>query len=123
MTGTTTVVNRRARQHFDFPLLIITYALAIFGVFAITVATYKYTGETLAVDTLLARITSSYYGKRQGLFLLVSPIAILGMMAIPYQFFQRFSGVLYLGSLGFLAMVLAMGATTSGATEESIRIL
>ena len=58
MTGTTTVVNRRARQHFDFPLLIITYALAIFGVFAITVATYKYTGETLAVDTLLARITS-----------------------------------------------------------------
>lgn len=116
MTGTTTVVNRRARQHFDFPLLIITYALAIFGVFAITVATYKYTGETLAVDTLLARITSSYYGKRQGLFLLVSPIAILGMMAIPYQFFQRFSGVLYLGSLGFLAMVLAMGATTSGVT-------
>ena len=116
MTGTTTVVNRRARQHFDFPLLIITYALAIFGVFAITVATYKYTGETLAVDTLLARITSSYYGKRQGLFLLVSPIAILGMMAIPYQFFQRFSGVLYLGSLGFLAMVLAMGSTTSGVT-------
>ena len=116
MTGTTTVVNRRARQHFDFPLLIITYALAIFGVFAITVATYKYTGETLAVDTLLARITSSYYGKRQGLFLLVSPIAILGMMAIPSQFFQRFSGVLYLGSLGFLAMVLAMGATTSGVT-------
>ena len=116
MTGTTTVVNRRARQHFDFPLLIITYALAIFGVFAITVATYKYTGETLAVDTLLARITSSYYGKRQGLFLLVSPIAILGMMAIPYQFFQRFSGVLYLGSLGFRAMVLAMGATTSGVT-------
>ena len=116
MTGTTTVVNRRARQHFDFPLLIITYALAIFGVFAITVATYKYTGETLAVDTLLARITSSYYGKRQGLSLLVSPIAILGMMAIPYQFFQRFSGVLYLGSLGFLAMVLAMGATTSGVT-------
>ena len=116
MTGTTTVVNRRARQHFDFPLLIITYALAIFGVFAITVATYKYTGETLAVDTLLARVTSSYYGKRQGLFLLVSPIAILGMMAIPYQFFQRFSGVLYLGSLGFLAMVLAMGATTSGVT-------
>lgn len=116
MTGTTTVVNRRARQHFDFPLLLITYALAIFGVFAITVATYKYTGETLAVDTLLARITSSYYGKRQGLFLLVSPIAILGMMAIPYQFFQRFSGILYLGSLGFLAMVLAMGATTSGVT-------
>ena len=116
MTGTTTVVNRRARQHFDFPLLLITYALAIFGVFAITVATYKYTGETLAVDTLLARVTSSYYGKRQGLFLLVSPIAILGMMAIPYQFFQRFSGVLYLGSLGFLAMVLAMGATTSGVT-------
>ena len=41
MTGTPLVVNRRARQHFDLPLVIIAYLLAIFGVFAITVATYK----------------------------------------------------------------------------------
>ena len=61
MTGTPLVVNRRARQHFDLPLVIIAYLLAIFGVFAITVATYKYTGETVAVDTILARITSSYF--------------------------------------------------------------
>ena len=58
MTGTPLVVNRRARQHFDLPLVIIAYLLAIFGVFAITVATYKYTGETVAVDTPACRATS-----------------------------------------------------------------
>ncbi|HIT68788.1 MAG TPA: rod shape-determining protein RodA [Candidatus Aphodomonas merdavium] len=116
MNRNTAVVNRKARQHFDIPLLLITYALAAFGVLAITVATYSYTGETLPVDTLLARITSSYYGKRQGLFLLVSPIAIAGMMAISYRFFQKFSDILYLASLALLAMVLVTGSTTSGVT-------
>lgn len=116
MTGTPLVVNRRARQHFDLPLVIIAYLLAIFGVFAITVATYKYTGETVAVDTILARITSSYYGKRQGMFLLISPIVIAFMIAIPYAAFQKFSWLAYLASLGILGMVLVMGATTSGVT-------
>lgn len=91
-------------------------ALAVFGVIAITVATYTYSEETLALDTLLSRITSSYYGKRQGLFLLLSPIAIAGMTAINYRFFQKFSGVLYLASCALLCMVLVMGSTTSGVT-------
>src|SRR5699024_8729104 len=60
--------------------------------------------------------TSSTYGQRQGLFLLVSPIAIGGMVAISYRFFQKFSGVLYLASLVLLVMVLVMGSTTSGVT-------
>lgn len=116
MTVSPIVINRRARQHFDLPLVIITYLLAIFGVFAITVATYKYTGETLAVDTILARITSSYYGKRQGMFLLISPIVVAVMVAVPYQALQKFSWLAYLFSLVILVMVLVMGATTSGVT-------
>ena len=114
--NTTPVINRRARQHFDIPLLLVTFALAAFGVLAVTVATYSTNDEALAVDTLLARITSSTYGQRQGLFLLVSPIAIGGMVAISYRFFQKFSGVLYLASLVLLVMVLVMGSTTSGVT-------
>lgn len=112
----TTYVNRRARQHFDVPLLLITYALSVFGVLAITVATYSYTEQPLAVDTLLARVMNSYYGKRQGLFLLISPLAIVGMMTINYRFYQKFSGWLYIASLGFLGMVLVTGSTTSGVT-------
>jgi rod shape determining protein RodA len=112
----TPTISRRGRPHFDVPLLLITYALAVYGVIAVTVATYAYTEDTLLVDTLLARITGSYYGARQGLFLLVSPVAIGGMITIGYQLFRRFSGLLYLASLGLLGMVLVMGATTSGVT-------
>ncbi|MDR0928391.1 MAG: rod shape-determining protein RodA [Oscillospiraceae bacterium] len=109
-------ISRRARRHFDIPLLLITYALAVYGVIAVTVATYAYTDETLLVDTMLARVTGSYYGSRQGLFLLVSPVAIAGMLALNYDVFKRLSGLLYVASLGLLLMVLLMGATTSGVT-------
>ncbi len=111
-----TDVKRKARQHFDWPLTIVAYLLAAYGVLAITVATYSYTGETLLVDTLLSRITNSTYGARQALFLIVSPLAIIGMVALNYRFFQKFSGALYLLSLLLLLMVLAIGQTTSGVT-------
>ncbi len=113
---TSPVVKRKARQHFDWPLTIVTYMLAIFGVLAVTVATYQYTGETMLVDTLLSRITSSNSGAKQALFLIVSPLAIIGMVALNYRFFQKFSGLLYIASLGLLVMVLGIGQTTSGVT-------
>lgn len=116
MTTASPVINRRARQHFDIPLLLITFALAAFGVLAVTAATYTYSEESLLVDTLLARITSSHYGARQGLFFLISPLVIAGVMAISYRFFQKFSFILYGASLLLLVMVLVLGSTTSGVT-------
>lgn len=109
-------INRKARPHFDWTLTIITFMLAAFGVVAVTVATYSYAAESLPVDTLLARITSSHYGQRQGLFFLISPVVIGAMMLIDYRFFKKFSLLLYIASLGLLAMVLVMGSTTSGVT-------
>ncbi len=114
--STLPTINRKARQHFDIPLLLLTFALAAFGVLAITVATYSYTDQTLLVDTLLSRITSSESGSKQALFFLISPIAIAGMVAINYRFFHKFSGLLYIGALGLLGLVLIMGNTTSGVT-------
>ena len=46
--NTPPVINRRARQHFDIPLLLVTFALAAFGVLAVTVATYSTNDEALA---------------------------------------------------------------------------
>ena len=109
-------INRKARQHFDWPLFLIALALAGFGVLAVTAATYSYSDEPLLVDTLLARITGSYYGARQGLFFLVSPIAIFGMAAFNYRLFQKASGLLYAASLLVLLSVLVVGSTTSGVT-------
>lgn len=109
-------INRKSKQHFDWPLVIITFALAAFGVLAVTAATYSYADAPLLVDTILARITSSYYGSRQGLFFIVSPLAIVGMVALNYRIFQRFSGVIYVLSLVLLLIVLVIGNTTSGVT-------
>lgn len=116
MNTTTQAVNRRARAHFDIPLMLVAMALAGLGVVAITAATYQYSETPLLVDTLLSRITNSSYGARQGLFFLVSPLAISGMVAINYRVFQKFSGVIYIASLAFLGMVLVLGTTTSGVT-------
>lgn len=109
-------INRRSKQHFDWQLFLIALILAGYGVLAITAATYSYTDDPLLVDTLLARITNSYYGARQGLFFLLSPIAIFGMAAFSYRIFQRFSGFLFIASLLLLIAVLVRGTTTSGVT-------
>ena len=116
MNTTSPVINRRARQHFDVPVLVLTFALSIFGVLAVTVATYSYSETAPVMDTLLARVTNSYYGARQGLFLLVSPLVIVGMVAINYRFFQKFTGALYIIGLAVLGVVLVLGTTTSGVT-------
>lgn len=114
--NTTGAISRKARQHIDMPLILVSILLGCFGVVAITGATYKYGSETTAVVNWLSRITSSYYGGRQALFMIVSPLAIAGMASVSYRFFQKFSFALYLMSLGVLGMVLVMGSTTSGVT-------
>jgi type IV secretory pathway VirB2 component (pilin) len=58
-------------------LILLTYVMAIFGVLAVTVATYSADSET--EKTLLNQIVGSLYGSRQAIFLLISPI-ILGVV-------------------------------------------
>ena len=116
MRNTPQSINRGARQHFDIPLTLMAFALAAYGVLAITAASYQYSDTPAIMDTFLSRVTNSRYGARQGLFLLVSPLAIVGMVAINYRFFQKFSGALYVAGLALLGLVLVIGSTTSGVT-------
>lgn len=109
-------ISRKAKRHIDWPLITVSMLLAAFGVIAITVATYKYDAEQVLVDNWLGRITSSYYGSRQGLFLLISPLAIVGMAALSYRMFVKFSMILYIASLVVLGMVLVMGGGAGGVT-------
>jgi rod shape determining protein RodA len=98
--------NRLAKQHFDIQLCVLTYTLAIFGVIAVTAATYVTQSTTPEVTTLFARITQSYYGRWQGIFLLISPIVIAGVLAIDYRFLGTglFSNVLFIGANALLAL-------------------
>ncbi|GHU67694.1 rod shape-determining protein RodA [Clostridia bacterium] len=98
--------NRVAKQHFDIQLCVLTYTLAIFGVIAVTAATYTTQATAPTVSTLFARITQSYYGRWQGIFLLISPIVMAGVLAIDYRFLGTglFANVLYIGALALLLL-------------------
>ena len=81
--------SRHSRAHFDLPLVIMVFAMAAFGVLSVSVATFSVSSST--EDTLLNYIVSSYYGMRQAIFLMISPI-IIGVVTyvISYQFFLAY---------------------------------
>ncbi len=66
--------SRRSRAHFDIPLTILVFGLAAFGVLSVSVATFNTSSPV--EDTLLNYIVASYYGMRQAIFFLISPIII-----------------------------------------------
>ncbi|MDR1600311.1 MAG: FtsW/RodA/SpoVE family cell cycle protein [Oscillospiraceae bacterium] len=98
--------NRLAKQHFDIQLCVLTYTLAIFGVIAVTAATYVTQSSTPEVTTLFARITQSYYGRWQGIFLLISPLVMAGVLAIDYRFLGTglFANALFIGACALLLL-------------------
>ena len=66
--------SRRSRAHFDLPLVLLVFGLAAFGVLAVSVATFS--TSSAEEDTLLNYIVASYYGLRQSIFFLISPVII-----------------------------------------------
>ncbi|MBQ8537457.1 MAG: FtsW/RodA/SpoVE family cell cycle protein, partial [Clostridia bacterium] len=96
--------DRRSRAHFDIPLTLITFALAIFGVLAIAVATYTTSSSSEA--SLLNHIVESTYSLRQAIFLLIAPLVIGVMVSLPYDFLRRRASFFYYVSLFILVVVL-----------------
>ncbi|MEG0767275.1 MAG: FtsW/RodA/SpoVE family cell cycle protein, partial [Clostridia bacterium] len=103
-------INRKSQQHFDIPLFLTAYALGVFGVLAVTAATFTSSADSGTLTTLLARVANSYYGRWQGIFLLVSPFAVAGMMALDYRVLGKLSNVLYGAGLLLLVFVLSTNA-------------
>ena len=107
-----TETSKRSRAHFDWPLLAVVYALSIFGVLCITIATYE-------VDVsdglpLLNKILNSRSGMWQSIFLLVSPIVIGVIMAVPTEIFRARARLIYYGVLGLLLFTLVVGQVVNG---------
>lgn len=86
--------SHRSRAHFDIPLTVLVYTLAAFGVLAVSVATFSISSEL--EDTLLNYIVASYYGMRQAIFLLVSPLIIGVLTYAPYELIRRRANTLYM---------------------------
>ncbi len=94
--------NRHARAHVDIPLIVMVFAMSLFGVVAVCVATFS-PGST--TDTsFLNHVVESSYTLRQCLFLLVAPLVIGVLMAIPYDFLRRYAELIYWISFGLLTV-------------------
>ena len=102
--------SRRSRAHFDFPLALLVFGLAGFGVLCVAVATFSTSSET--EGTLLNYIVASYYGMRQAIFFLISPVVVGVITYFPYEFIRRRSTLFYYVACGLL--LIALGGQAAG---------
>ena len=103
--------RRRSRGHFDWTLLVVVYALSILGILCITMATYD-------VDTadapILNKVLASRSGMWQSIFLLVSPVVIGVVMAIPTELYRARARLIYFAVLALLVVTLVAGQVSNG---------
>ena len=107
-----TETRRRSQAHFDWPILAVVYALSFFGILCITMATYDV--DMSADAPLLNKILNSRSGMWQSIFLLVSPVVIFVIMAIPTDLFRARAQLVYYGVLGLLLVTLVAGEVSNG---------
>lgn len=95
--------NRRARAHIDWPLIAMIAMLAIFGVYAVCVATYAAGGDPDA--PLLNQIVGSSYARNQSIFLAVGAVVLIVVMNFPYDWIRRLTVLIYFAATGLVFVV------------------
>ena len=100
MTGTDE--NRRSRAHVDGVLIALVFGMSLFGIVAVCVATFSPGSDP---DTsFLNHIFESSYAGRQCLFLLVAPLVVGVIMAVPYGLLRQRAELLYWASFALLTV-------------------
>ena len=95
--------NRRSRAHTDIVLIALVFAMALFGVVAVCVATYS--TDSSPDMSFLQHIVTSSYTMRQCLFLLIAPLVVGVIMAFPYDFLRRRAEMIYWATVILLIVV------------------
>ena len=85
--------NRRARAHVDIPLLALVFAMSLFGVVAVCVATYS--PDSTSDTSFLNHVVESSSTLRQCLFLLVAPLVVGVIMSFPFDLLRRYAQLIY----------------------------
>ena len=102
--------NRHARAHVDIPLLVLVFAMSVFGVVAVCVATY--TPDSTSDTSFLNHVVESSYTMRQCLFLLVAPLVVGVLMTIPFDLLRRYAEAIYWASFLLLAVTTIFNRAT-----------
>ena len=102
--------NRHARAHVDGVLIFLVFAMSLFGIVAVCVATYSPASSENA--SFLNRVFESSYATRQCLFLLVAPLVLGVIMALPYDLLRRRAELLYWASFILLTVTTVFNRAT-----------
>ncbi len=94
--------NRRSRAHVDVVLLAMVFAMSIFGVVAVCVATYS--PESTPDTSFLNHVVESSYTMRQCLFLLIAPLVVGVITVFPYDYLRRRAELIYWASFALLTI-------------------
>ena len=96
--------NRLAKPHFDWPLLIASFMLALYGVLAITIANYN---PNLGSDRSLQQLVmDAANGRLQLIWVVVSMVVIAIIMTVKYDIIGRLWPVIYAVDILLLGVVL-----------------
>ena len=102
--------NREGR--FDWPLVIVVYGLSFFGLLCIAMA--RYVPSQSEGLPLLNKILDNRSSMWQSIFILVSPIVVGVIVAIPTEFIKSRVRLVYYGVLGLLMVTLVLGQVSNG---------
>ena len=102
--------SKKTRAHISKTLLVLTYTLAILGIYFVAVATYSPSSTSGA--SLLTHIAESSYAMRQGLYVLISPLVLAVMLSIKFELLRRWNVMLYWATLGLVTAVWVFNRAT-----------
>ena len=96
--------SRATRAHTDIVLILLVAAMSLFGIVAVCVATYSPSSSPDV--SFLNHVFESSSAMRQCLFVLVAPIVVGGIMALPYdQLLRRRAELIYWATIILLTVV------------------
>lgn len=102
--------NRHSRAHVDGILIAMVFAMSLFGIVSVCVATY--TPQSSSDTSFLNHIFESSYASRQCLFILVAPLVIGVIMAFPYDLLRRRAEVFYWAAFALLSITTIFNRAT-----------
>lgn len=102
--------NRHSQAHVDGILIALVFAMALFGIVAVCVATYS--PQSAENASFLNHVFESDYAKKQCLFVLMAPLVIGVIMAFPFDILRRRAEVFYWAAFILLAVTTVFNRAT-----------
>ena len=102
--------NRHARAHVDGVLIALVFAMALFGIVAVCVASFS--PQSTKDTSFLNHVFESNNTKRQCLFVLLAPLVMGVIMSFPFDVLRRRAEVFYWSAFILLAVTTVFNRAT-----------